>query len=523
MKVYRGTIITCDEQDTVVRYLVEDAGRIVHVGDTLPQRYANAPICELGEGALIPSFVDTHEHFASFATFHAGLDVMSARSNREISRMVADFCQSSAAKTLIAFGASPYSVAEGHLISRDELDAVCPDRPLMVVKYDGHACIVNSVLLNKIDRTVACLRGYHPDTGEMNQEAFFAVSSFITGSLSIPELIRNMQQAMDYLASKGIGMVHSVSGVGFAGDLDISIERWMARSAQHGFQIRVFPQSMDVNVALRRKLPRIGGCFACALDGCYGSHDAAMNEPYVDDGTDGVLYYTDEQVVGFCREANRAGLQIEMHAIGDAAFDQATRALKLALDDFPRVGHRHGIIHACLPTEEGLEICREYHIQVPLQTAFIDWPQEPDTYLGSIMGAERAARLNPLRDFVDRGIRISAGSDAPCTDPDPIMWMQRACNHPVHHQSLTVREALRMCTYNGAWTTFDEVERGSLEVGKVADMAILSADPYEVPVERIGTLSVKELILAGQPYRKQDRGTVSALVAGMVGAGGNRA
>lgn len=187
----------------------------------------------------------------------------------------------------------------------------------------------------------------------MNQEAFFAVSDYITGSLSIPELIGNIQKAMDFLAGRGIGMVHSVSGVGFAGDLDISLEKWLGKSAQGGFQVRVFPQSMDVGVATKRKLPRIGGCFECALDGCFGSHDAALVDCYDDAiGGCGVLYYSDEQVIDFCKAANRAGLQIEMHAIGDAAFDQATRALKAALDDTPREDHRHGII-PCLFADGG--------------------------------------------------------------------------------------------------------------------------------------------------------------------------
>ena len=95
------------------------------------------------------------------------------------------------------------------------------------------------------------------------------------------------------------------------------MESWFARSLQNGFQLRIFPQSMDIRAAKARNLPRIGGCFACALDGCFGSQDAAMNAPYANDPTNsGVLYYTDEQVTAFCIEANRAGLQIEMHAIG---------------------------------------------------------------------------------------------------------------------------------------------------------------------------------------------------------------
>ena len=517
MKVYEGTVLTVDAHDSVVRYLVEDGGRIVFAGNELPQRYAAEPRVQLDGCVLCPAFADTHQHMASFAAFNAGLNVMEARSNAQIMDMVAQFAATDDSKLLIAFGASPYSVCEGRLLSRSELDGACPDRPVFMVKYDGHACVVNSALLRLVDEKVRGLRGYHPDTGEMNQEAFFAVSDYVTGSLSIPELVGNVQRAMDYLAARGVGMVHSVSGVGFAGDLDISLETWLARSAQSGFQVRVFPQTMDLATARKRRLPRIGGCFKCALDGCFGSHDAAMNEPYCDaSGGCGVLYYDDETVIDFCKKANRAGLQIEMHAIGDAAFDQATRALKAALDDFPREDHRHGIIHACLPTEEGIAICAEYGIHLPVQTSFIDWPQEPDEYLESIMGSQRAAKLNPLRDFVDAGIVLSAGSDAPCTDPDPMLWMHRACNHSVPGQSLTAREALRMCTYNGAWVTFDEDERGSLEVGKIADMAILSANPYEVEPARLRDISIEGLLLAGRPYEPQRQGFVSAVLRGML-------
>ena len=519
MKVYEGPILTVNKGDEVARFLVEDGGRIAYVGNELPDRYADAERVELGGKALCPSFVDTHEHLASFATFNAGLNVMDARSNAEICEMVRDFAGRSSAKTLIAFGASPYSVSDGRLVSRSELDAACPDKPLMLVKYDGHACVVNSKLLEKVEPKVKGLRGYHPESGEMNQEAFFAVSDYITGSLSLPELVGNIQRAMDYLASKGIGMVHTVSGVGFTGNLDISLEQWVAKSAQAGFQVRVFPQSMDVKVATKRHLPRIGGCFACALDGCFGSQDASLLEPYMGTDDRGVLYYTDEQVTEFCKKANRAGLQIEMHAIGDAAFDQAARAIKAALDDYPRPDHRHGIIHSCLPTEEGLEICAKYGIQFPMQTSFIDWPQEPDSYLESILGAERAAVLNPLRKMWDMGIMLSCGSDAPCTDPDPVLWMQRACNHSNPSQSLTVREALRMCTYNGAWTTFDEGERGSLEAGKVADMAILSENPYEMEAAELGRLKVEGLVLEGRPYEGQHQGVASAIARGVLGKG----
>lgn len=502
MRCYNGSIITVNAKDEVFKHLVEDNGRILYVGDDIPARYASAEMVDLGGRALIPSFVDTHQHFASFSTFNAGLNVMEASSNSEIQEMVRDFAGRSSAKTLIAFGASPYSVRERRLISREELDKACPDKDIMVVKYDGHACILNSRLLKKLDKKVRGLRGYHPDTGEMNQEAFFKCSDYISGSLSLPELFSNMQDAADFMAGKGIGCVHTVSGVGFIANLDITLEKLFAKSLRNGFQLRVFPQSMDISVATSRNLPRIGGCFECALDGCFGSHDAAMNEPYIDaEGGEGVLYYPDEKVIEFCKKANRAGLQIEMHAIGDKAFDQATRALKAALDDFPRKDHRHAIIHDCLPTEEGIGICSEYGIAMPFQTAFIQWKQEPDEYLESIMGKQRASRLNPVGEFVRRGIAVSLSSDAPCTSPDPVVWMDKAVNHPVKEYAVDIRQALRMATYNGYFTSFDEKERGSLEPGKIADMVVLSTNPYEIAPEEIKNLKVEQLILGGKPYR----------------------
>ena len=517
MRCFHGTILSVNEQNQVFRYLVEQDGRIEYVGDTLPERYAAAERIELGKRALLPAFVDTHQHFASFSTFHAGLNVMQARSNAEILEMVRSFAEKSTAKTLVAFGASPYSVAEKRLVTRQELDSVCPDKELLVVKYDGHACIINTKLLDRMRAQVEHLRGYHPDTGEMNQEAFFRFSDDITRALSIPELYRNMQSAVDFLASRGIGCVHTVSGVGFVGNLDITMEKIFGKSLQNGFQLRVFPQSMDTRVAISRKLPRIGGCFACALDGCFGSHDAALTQPYSDaQGGTGVLYYDDQKVIDFCKEASRAGLQIELHAIGDRAFDQACRALKAALDDFPREDHRHGIIHCCLPTEQGLDICREYRIQMPVQSAFIGWEQEPDEYLESILGSERLNRLNPLKSFRDNDIVVSFGSDAPCTTPDPISWIHRAVNHSNPEQCVSVQDAVRMCTINGSYAAFDEQERGSLEPGKIADMVILSADPYTTPARELKELRVEQLYLSGKPYESCRKPLVKAVLSGLL-------
>ena len=470
------------------------------------------PRMKLGEKALIPAFGDSHIHFASFATFHAGLNVADAKSNGEILEMLREFVPKCEDKMVIAFGASPHSVAERKFVTRQQLDEVCPDKPLFMIKYDGHTCVVNTKLLEILKDKVKDLRGYHEDTGEMNQEAFFKFSDYVSSSIPPVKLVRNMQIAADYLAEKGIGMIHSVSGVGYTMDLDVDMENWFAKGLSNGLQMRVYFQTMDVKKAKRRKMVRIGGCFDAALDGCFGSADAAMLEPY--EGTDsrGVLYYSDEQVTEFCKKANREGMQIEIHAIGDAAFDQAARALKAALDDHPRKDHRHTIIHVCLPTGEGLRICKEYGIAFAIQSCFIDWPNEPQEYLERILGG-RAAKLNPFKTYADLGIIQALGSDGPCTEPDPLMWIHKACNNG--EQSLTIQQALKMATYNTYWMSFDEQERGSLEAGKIADMVILSGNPYETDVTRLDTMKVEQLLLKGEPYKKIAQNPIRQVLRGL--------
>lgn len=116
MRCYKGSILTVNQSNDVFNYLVEDNGKIIYVGNELPKEYQKAEMIDLKEKSLVPSFVDTHQHFASFSTFHAGLNVMDASSNKEITEMVRDFVEKSNDKTLIAFGASPYSVKEGRLL-----------------------------------------------------------------------------------------------------------------------------------------------------------------------------------------------------------------------------------------------------------------------------------------------------------------------------------------------------------------------------------------------------------------------
>ena len=155
-----------------------------------------------------------------------------------------------------------------------------------------------------------------------------------------------------------------------------------------------------------------------------------------------------------------------------------------------------------------------------LLCAFIGRRQESDYYLERILGEERTAALNPIGTFERNGISVSFGSDALCTSPDPILWIHKAVNHSNPPERVPVRSAVRMATWNGAYAAFDEKGRGSLEEGKVADMVILSENPYKVPSESIKDIRVEGLILGSLPYESAVPPLLSSIWHGLT-SGGN--
>jgi len=396
MKIYEGNIISCDRNNSRFHYLAEDNGLIRFAGNSLPAEYAHLPRISLGEKALLPAFADTHLHYSSYAFFSSSLDVRRATSIGETIELIDEYIVARRPKTVLGFGVSAHNVKEKRLIEKIDLQRAFPRIPVMLIKYDGHASVNNAAMLAMLPGNIRNMRGYHSGTGQLNQEAFFAATDFVTKKVSTINLIKNTLRSFDRLAQKGIGMISTAEGVGFPNDLDVDLVRFIAGGLANPFPVRLFFQTMDIDKVLKRKLPRIGGCFATALDGCFGSIDAALREPYSNDpGNKGVLFYSQEEVDDFARKANRASLQIEMHAIGDAAFNQAANALETALKDYPREDHRHSIIHACLPTEEGLDKVARLGIGIAAQPAFIHWPLEPPQYLEKILGP-RAHQLNPL-------------------------------------------------------------------------------------------------------------------------------
>lgn len=503
-----GTFLSCEAENQTYHVMGVEKGRIRFLGDRLPAGVSAAETTDLNGQCVVPAFADTHIHFASFALFNETVDVREAADFDDMGRRFA--CYQAAhpkVKFIPAFGCSAHTVAEKRLPGRKDFDKMT-NLPALMVKYDGHAGVANTALIHQLPDAVKQDPGFDAGTGWLYQNAFYLAVNFITQKIAPLKILQNFINAADFMARRGIGLIHTVEGVGYRNDLDVDTVLIAARALPQTF--RVFFQTMDLAKVSKRRLPRVGGCFRLALDGCFGSEDAALLEPYANDNKNrGFLAYTQEQVTAFCTEANRKGLQISMHAIGDAAVEQALTAYEAALTDTPRADHRHIIIHGDLMPAHMIKRAAALGVLIAVQPAFLDWRQEPQSYLDTILGEERAGSMLPLKSWVDHGIVLSAGSDAPCTLPDPVRSIALCCNHPNPAQRLEVLDALRMHTAWAAYTSFDERERGTLQNGLCADFVVLNQNPLEMPAASLPTLQVTDVYFGGRRYCKPLNGPLA--------------
>lgn len=513
MQIYEnGLFISCEDENRIFSVLVEDKGKIVFTGDKVPEVYsAGRSRVNLDGKCVVPAFADTHMHFESFSLFHSSLDIRAARDFNDLGDIIGTYCKNhSKEKIILGFGCSSHSVKENMLPDRIFLDKITT-LPLMLVKYDGHACVVNSSLMRQFPDFVLNDPGLDKQSGWLYQNAFYKGVNNVTKKVSPVKVFNNLIKGSNFLLKQGVGFIHTSEGVGFPLDIDVDIMRVAAHGLPQTF--RIYFQTMETKKVLRRKLPRIGGCFATALDGCFGSLDAALNEPYTNNQNNkGILFYSQNQIDEFVKEANRAGLQVSLHAIGDAAVEQAITAYETALTDCPRSDHRHIIIHADLIPIPLLERAARLGLHFAVQTPFLFWDQEPMQYIRSVLG-DRAENLIPLKSMLDYGLTIAGGSDAPCTLPNPVEGIFAACNHPNPDQRIPVLDALRMHTNWASRLSFDESNRGTLTKGKNADFAILDKNPLALPPERLKEIHVTDLYLKGKKCSGLVQSPISLLIS----------
>jgi len=298
--------------------------------------------------------------------------------------------------------------------------------------------------------------------------------------------------AIEKAHAVGITTLHALEG-GSAGN-DEAVEEFLAAMPNLPLRFVLYYQIMDVDKVIELGLPRIGGCIL--LDGDVGPHTAALSEPYADDpDCYGTLYYSQEEIDAFVLKAHKAGLQVAMHAVGDAAVEQALNAYEKALAAHPRDDHRHRIEHCEVIREEQIQRAQRLGVALAIQPPFNHyWPH---TEYYPTLGEERAWKADPVRILMRPGLLVAGGSDSTVTPLGPLIGVHAAVNHSNPAERVSVQEGLELYTINAARIAFQEADRGSLEVGKLGDFVVLAEDPFGVDSNRIKDIAVEVTVIGG--------------------------
>jgi len=508
LTLFNANVITMNTVEPRAEALIVRDGRIDAVGSwqELEPRAQGTRILDLDGRTVVPGLIDTHAHFLWTALSLAALDVSEANDHETLQAIVGQaVAEAPPGEPILGMGFTEYALdTERFSPIIYALDAAAPENPVCLIGVTGHASAVNTrglELLAFDEGTPGIMQdaGGRPNGllgDRANNEAFDRFGKHYGTEARAAEMV---EEAIAKAHSVGITTLHALEG-GSAGDTQ-SAEGFLDRIPSLPLRFVFYYQTMDVERVLQLDLPRIGGCIL--LDGDVGPRTAALSEPYVDDPEClGTLYHTQEEVDAFVLEAHQAGLQVAMHAVGDAAVEQALDAYQAALKAHPRDDHRHRIEHCEVIREDQIERARCLGVALAIQPPFNHY-WDHTTYYPSI-GEERASRVDPVASLMRPGLLVAGGSDSTVTPLGPLIGVHAAVNHSLPHEQVGVQQALALYTINAARIAFEEGKKGSLEVGKLGDLVVLAEDPFEVDPSHIKDIPVEMTVIGGDiAYRRE--------------------
>jgi len=470
---------------------------------------------------VVPGFIDTHVHFVDGGFRLASVQLRDAKTREEFVSRIGAFAKTVPAGTWITGGDWDHSLWGGELPRRDWIDAVTRDHPVWINRLDGHMALANSVALKAAGVTRAATdvaggeivrdtRG--EPTGLLKDNAMGLVDR------SVPEPSDEMRDralaaAMKYVAEQGVTSVHNM---GTWSDLETFAR---ARKAK-GLSTRIYSVVPLASWERLRDVVskkefggsdgrgdawlRVGGLKGF-VDGSLGSHTAAFHDPFNDAPKDrGLLVNTEADLYRWISGADKAGLHVMVHAIGD-------RANGLLLDIYERVAGENGardrrfriehaqhLAAADIPRFGTLDVIpsmQPYHA--------IDDGRWAEQYIG-----KRIRTTYAFRSLLDAGARLAFGSDWFVAPPTPLEGIYAAVTrrtldekHPggwVAEEKITVEEALRAYTVNAAYASFDEDRKGTLAPGRLADFVMLDRNLFEIAPEQIREAEVVLTVIGGR-------------------------
>jgi hypothetical protein len=515
---------TGDERQPWAEALAIDGDKIRTVGTSDEIRALAGPARAIDAGGRLvtPGFIDTHVHFLDGGFRLSSVQLRDAKTPDEFTARIEAFARTVPPGTWIRGGDWDHTLWGGELPRRDWIDAVTPDHPVWVNRLDGHMALANGAALAAAGvtaRTADVAGGEivrdarRQPTGVLKDNAMALVDR-VAPAPSEALTDRALEAAMAFVAEQGVTSVHHM---GAWPDLDV-----FARAHQRGtLKTRIYAavpldsweRLRDV-VEARQYGGRAGrgdawfriGALKGFVDGSLGSHTAAMLEPFDDaPGDTGLLVNTPENLYQWVSGADKAGLHVMVHAIGD-------RANRIILDIFERVARENGgrdrrfrVEHAQHPSP--VEIARFGALGViPSMQPY--HAIDDGRWAERLIGRERARTTYAFRAMLDAGAALAFGSDWFVAPPTPLEGVYAAVTRRtlddqnpdgwVPDQKITVEEALRAYTSTAAYASFDEADKGRLAPGQLADLVMLDRNLFEIAPETIRDAKVVLTIVGGR-------------------------
>ena len=522
-----GTILTIDDDNPVVEAVAVADGRILAVGTEAAVRAtadAGTRRVDLAGRTMLPGFVDSHGH-----AFAIGLQASTANllpppdgegaDIPALQRLLAGWADANTGTVdkvgwIIGFGYDDSQLAEQRHPTRDELDAVSSELPVLIIHQSGHLGVANSralelagVSAETVDPPGGVYRrrdGSREPNGVLEENGFYAVLMRLAGGFDAATNDQLAITGTQFAASFGYTTVQE----GRAQRDAMDAMRRVAGRGELAVDLVAYPDMLAVediqpSLAYDNRY-RVGGV-KLTIDGSPQGKTAYLSQPYFHpphgQGEDyrGYGAIDEATVMASVERAFANGWQILCHANGDAAIDQFIAAVRAARAAYPDVEVRPVLIHGQtlrLDQVDDLKALGIFPSLFPMHTFYWgDWHRE------SVLGPVRADNISPTGWLLERGMMFGSHHDAPVALPDSMRVLSATVTRrsrsgdilgPEHR--VPVATALKALTIWPAWQHFEEDTKGSIEPGKLADFVILSANPLEVPEDALDEIVVEETI-----------------------------
>jgi predicted amidohydrolase YtcJ len=514
--LYNGNIWTVDEAQPRAQAVAISGGRFVAVGsneDVLRLATARTRKIDLAFKSVLPGFNDAHAHPVESGVEHLRKVACDKDSIEKIQAALHErAAQTPPGQWVLGFlyddGKTPRP------LNRHDLDAAVPDRPVFVQHRGGHTAFVNSVALQ-----LAQVNDQTPDPpgGRFEHDTAGHLTGFVGDAAAhvFLKLIPQTNTREDYRRGAGlISKLFTSKGVTSACDADATPEALQgyqdARDAEE-LGIRMYchiaARSLDrfidagMHTGFGDEWVHIGGVKQYA-DGSISERTAWLSKPYIGIGNNyvGLQLASREQLYETGRKAHAAGWQLATHANGDLAIDRILGVYEQIQKELPRRDPRFRIEHCTLLTDTLIQRMRALQVIPAPFSCYV-------YFHGDVMhfyGAERTQQMFPMRSFLDAGLRPTDSSDYTASPSHPMMWLQSQLTRTDMqgnvwgaNQRITLAEAIRCGTVNGAFAAFEEDRKGSIQPGQLADLVVLSQDPFKAEAAELVKIQVERTMVGG--------------------------